>query len=235
MYSYKSRIGFSQTDTRSLLTPTGFIDFFQDAAIFEAEDGIITMDYLKERKLAWLLGSWQVIIKRRPKLGEYVEIITVPYEFKSFIGNRNFCMKTEDGEVLAIANSVWTLIDMENLKPHKPTKEFLQGYDLGEKLAMDYKPRKINVGEFLRQEEMVKIGKHHLDSNGHVNNAEYVNIAMSYLPEDANIREIRAEYKNAAYEKDEMIPMIYQQDNNIQIKLQNAQETVYAVIEFGLE
>lgn len=234
MYSYKGRVSFSQTDCDSLLTLVGLIDYFQDAAIFEAEDGIITMDYLKERKLAWLLGAWQVVIHRRPKLGERLEIITVPYEFKSFIGNRNFCMKTEDGEVLAVANSVWTLINMESLKPERPTQEFLTAYDLGEKMDMEYKPRKITVGEFVSQEESIIVGKHHLDSNRHMNNAEYVNIAMSYLPQHANVKEIRVEYKNAAYEKDELIPMIYKQDNRMQIKLQNKDENVYAVIEFSL-
>ena len=94
MYSYKGRIRFSETDGELKLKINRLIDYFQDAALFEAEDGKMTMDYLQERKLAWLLGAWQVDIVRRPRLGENVEITTIPYQFKGFLGNRNFYMKT---------------------------------------------------------------------------------------------------------------------------------------------
>lgn len=234
MYSYKVRVGFSQTDQNSLLTPFALINFFQDAAIYEAEDGAITMEYLKERDLAWLLGAWQVIIYRRPKLGERVEITTIPYEFRSFIGNRNFILKTEEGEVLAKANSIWTLINMKTFKPEKPTPFMLEGYELGTKIDMDYKPRKIVPGKFISQEMPFQVGKHLLDSNQHVNNAAYVNIAMGYLPKDVDVTEFRVEYRNAAYENDVMIPLIYQEENRMQIKLQDDKENVYAMLEFTL-
>lgn len=235
MYSYKGRIRFSETDEELKLKVNRLIDYFQDAALFEAEDGKMTMKYLQSRKLAWLLGAWQVEIVRRPRLGERVEITTIPYQFKGFLGNRNFYMKTEEGELLAYANSVWSLMDMEHLTPFRPTEEILNGYEIGEKIDMEYKPRKIQLGDNPQEMEKITVGMHQLDSNQHMNNAEYVTIAMGFLPKDAEVKEVRVEYKMAAYYKDVIIPVIYAQQNKMQIKLQNEEQKTYAVIEFGYE
>ena len=70
MYSFDTRISYSESDENLELTIPALLNFFQDAAIFEAEAGNITMDYLQERHLAWLLGSWQIVIERRPRLNE---------------------------------------------------------------------------------------------------------------------------------------------------------------------
>ena len=72
----------------------------------------------------------------------------------------------------------------------------LDAYETGEKLEMDYAPRKIILpaAEGAAQ-ETVEIKSHHLDTNRHVNNGQYVRMAMEYLPEGYEIRQMRAEYK----------------------------------------
>mgnify|MGYP000762731808 CR=1 FL=1 len=37
--------------------------------------------------------------------------------FKGFLGMRNFTMETEDGEMLACANSIWSYVNMETGHP----------------------------------------------------------------------------------------------------------------------
>lgn len=233
MYSYEGRIRFSETDGDLKLKLNRLIDYFQDAALFEAADGKVNMEYLNERKLAWLLGAWQIEIVRLPQMGERVEITTIPYQFKGFLGNRNFYMKTQEGELLAYANSIWSLTDMERMVPSRPTEEILSGYEIGEKIDMEYKPRKIQLDGLAEEMEKIKVGIHQIDSNHHMNNAEYVTLAMSYLPKEAKIKEIRVEYKMSAYYQDEIFPVVYRQQDKMQIKLQNEEQRTYAVIEFS--
>ena len=52
------------------------------------------------------------------------------------------------------------------------------------------------------------IGRHHLDTNHHVNNSQYVEIAKDAIPVGLKIREIRADYKKAARLGDTVIPRI---------------------------
>ena len=61
--------------------------------------------------------------------------------------------------------------------------------DLGEA------PRKILIPEKYETAAAVVIGRHHLDTNHHVNNSQYVEIAKDAIPVGLKIREIRADYK----------------------------------------
>ena len=60
-------------------------------------------------------------------------------------------------------------------------------------------PRKITVPEGGQLLEPIVVKKHHLDTNHHVNNGQYVNIAMEHLPDGFAIRRMRAEYKKQAF------------------------------------
>lgn len=238
MYEYELRVGYSATDKDLRMTVPAILDCFQDAAIFEAENGEITMAYLGERKLAWLLGSWQIVLMRRPALNERVRVTTFPYDFKGFMGYRNFTMTTPDGELLVKAASIWTLIDTERLVPARPSQELLNGYTLREKLEMTYAPRKIAVTGEGTQCEPFEIRRYQIDSNHHVNNVEYIRMAMEFLPEaeafNAQIKELRAEYKKAAHLGDRVLPAVYKEDNRLQVRLGDAEGGVYAVVEFTL-
>lgn len=97
---------------------------------------------LKVQKRAWVLSAWQVVVKRYPKLGENIKVITIPYGFRGFIGMRNFILETAGGEKLAWANSYWSFINTETGVPEKLTPTDTEPYDLGDKIDMDYAPRR---------------------------------------------------------------------------------------------
>ena len=50
--------------------------------------------------------------------------------------------------------------------------------------------------------------RHHLDTNRHVNNAQYVAIARELLPVDFALGELRVEYRKAAVLGDVMYPKL---------------------------
>ncbi|MDD6811941.1 MAG: thioesterase [Lachnospiraceae bacterium] len=208
MYTFKSRIRYSEVGIDGNLTLESLLDYFQDCSTFHSEDLGLGVDYLKEHHLAWVLSAWQIVVERYPHLNEHVVIGTAPYEFKGFIGCRNFQMNTEAGETLAYANSIWTLMDIDKMMPSKPTHEMLEGYVLEKKLEMNYAPRKITVPQNGTVEENIVVRPHHLDTNGHVNNGQYVRIAMDYIPEEFQIKQLRTEYKRQAVLQDRIIPFV---------------------------
>lgn len=234
MYSFDSRVSFSECDMNLNLSVDGLVDYLQDVAIFEGNEGDINIHYLSERHLGWILNSWQIIIERMPRFGEKIVVSTFPYDFRGFLGYRNFVMKTEDGEVLAKADSMWTLLDLEKLRPVRPTEEILTGYQLGEKLDMEYKGRKIRTEGEGVQGKTVWVQASQLDSNRHMNNAEYVCIALSYLPQDLKVKELRVEYRNAAYHNAVIKPMVYTKEDCIQVSLNDENDSPYAIIEFNV-
>lgn len=199
MYTFDSRIRYSETDSESRLTIEALLDYFQDCSTFHSEDLGIGLEFLNEQNLFWVLISWQIVVDRYPKLGERVTIGTFPYEFKGCFGYRNFCMLDEAGNYIARANSLWALLNKDTLRPGRPMQEMIEKYTLEEKLPMEYAGRKIEIPEHGGMEEAITVMSWHLDANNHVNNGQFVRMAMSQLPKRIPVAQLRAEYKRQAH------------------------------------
>lgn len=234
MYEFHSRIRYSEVDSSGRLTLEALLNYFQDCSTFHSEDLGVGIEYLEKRHVAWVLSAWQIVVKRYPGLCEQVVIGTAPYEFRSFMGSRNFQMKTAEGELLACANTLWTLMDMESMRPVRPTEEMIQAYVLEERIPMDYAPRKIAIPDGEGGDgQPIEVKKHHLDTNQHVNNGQYVQMAMEYLPEGFEIGQMRAEYKKQALLGDLVCPIIYETDEKLcTVVLNNQESQPYCIVEF---
>jgi len=232
MYTFNSRIRYSETDCDGKLTMASLLNYFQDCSTFQSEDLGLGIEPLKKQNLVWVLSSWQIVVERYPRLGEEVVIGTLPYEFKAFLGSRNFVMQTPEGERLAVANSLWSLLNSQTGKPATPTKEILEGFRLEERLSMEYAPRKIKILRGGSPAEPIVVKKHHLDTNHHVNNGQYVDIATEFLPVDFSIGQLRAEYKMQAHLDDIFYPYVVSGEDKCIVSLADEEGKPYACVEF---
>ena len=237
MYKFDGRIRYSEVDRSRKLTVEKMIDYFQDCSSFQSEDLGIGLDYMEERSIAWVINYWQICFLRRPCMGESVRTGTAPYEFKGIMGMRNFMMETREGELLAVAQSVWTLLDMKKMYPMRIPEELKGKYELSPKMEMDYKPRKIAVpGEGGDQMQELEVKLHHLDTNQHMNNAQYVHFAAMYLPADSEVRALRVEYRRQALLGDRILPVLYRTGDKTLLASMNGEDgKPYAVVEMTLQ
>ena len=233
MYSFESRIRYSETGSDSRLTLLSLLNYFQDCAIFHSEDLDIGVEYLAKLRGAWVMNSWQIDIDRYPQLGERVKVETHPYDFRLCLGSRNFGMRGENGERVAVATTLWTFLNVDTGRPMKPTEVMLEKYEIEPPYEMEYLDRKIvfeGEGEKL---EPVEVKGHHLDTNHHVNNAQYVAVACDYLPEEFAICRMRATYHKSAVLGDLLYPIVYsEKEGKIGVALCDADGKPYANIEF---
>lgn len=234
MYQYQTRIRYSELDESGHLKPEALLDYFQDCSTFQSEDLGIGIGYLKERNMVWVLSSWQIVAERYPLLGETVTVGTQPYEFRSFMGFRNFVMEDEAGNRIAYANSLFSLIDIETAHPMRPTEEMLEKYVLGEKIPMDYAPRKIAIPDGAVKGEEILILPHHLDVNHHVNNGQYVRIAMDCVPKGLKIHQLRVEYKKQVRLHEVLVPYVARTKTGAYVvALKNREDEVCCVVELA--
>lgn len=231
-YSFKGRVRYSEIGENGCLTLPGIQDYYQDCCTFQSESIGQGMEELEKRHRAWVLSSWQIVVKRYPKMGEQIIATTAPYAFKGFLGMRNFTLTTEDGELLSWANSIWTNLDTQKGIPARLTEEDIKGYILDEKMEMEYAPRKITLPEEMTKEEPFAIQKHHLDTHHHVNNCQYIRMAADYLPEGFVIGQMRAEYKKQALLGDVFYPGVKKEEGKVVVSLSNESGEPYAVVEF---
>ena len=236
-YSFSGRVRYSEIGENGLLTLPGILNYFQDCSTFQSEEVGLGIEVLKEWKRFWVLSAWQVVVDRYPYMGEQIRTSTWAYGFRGFMGQRNFTMETEGGERLAYANTFWTYIDAENGLPIRLEPRDTEGYmgaggKMEPKLDMEYAPRKIALPESYEEQDPFVVQKHHLDTNHHVNNCQYIRMAADYLPEDFPVHQLRVEYKRQAVLGNVMIPEVYMEANKATVVLNAEDQEPYAVVEF---
>lgn len=232
MYKMDGRVRYSECGVDNKMRIPAIINYFQDCTTENSETIGVGHDYLVERNRAWILNSWQVEIVRRPKVGEHIEVGTWATGFKGVFGPRDFCMTTSKGEELARAHSLWVYIDTESGRPVKPTEEEIAVYDVGEPILMEEVSRKIKMREGAIKVDTFPVHKYHIDTNAHVNNSRYIELACEALPEEFQVQKFRVEYRKAAVFGDRIVLKRVIEEERIVAELCDEEGNTYAIVEF---
>lgn len=220
MFTIEVKVRYSEVGEDGRLTLPSIIRFFQDAYIEYGNAVGYGMKSMEGTSKAWFLGFWQICIRRRPSMEEKLSVGTASYEVKDFFDRRNFLMYDEKKELLAFANSVWLYVDTKRKRPIKYPLSEEERAMIEEEYPMKKANRKIALPEgIFVQCEAFPIRKSHIDTNSHVNNCEYLRIAVDFLPEafeEEKIRQVRVEYKKPAVLGDVLYPRyIFRKDEGI--------------------
>lgn len=234
-YQFESRVRYSEIDWHNRLTWLSLINYFQDCSTFHSEACGKGMGYLVDQRRVWMVLSWQIEIVRRPVLGEKIISRTWPTGFKAFYGYRNFVLLDEQEQVLARANSVWVYIDLETGKPSKVLPENISGYECEPPIEMKEVSRKIQIPEGCEKKEPILVQRHHIDTNYHVNNGQYIYMAEEFLPADFEATGLRVEYRKQARLHDTIIPMVHSSETDVTVCLCDEEEKPYAIVVFERE
>ena len=148
------------------------------------------------------------MIDRYPVLGEKIKIGTWATASKGIYGYRDFVIMDQEGNYLVKAESVWFFCDTEKMVPVRVMPEDVAAYGEEAPLDLGKAPRKIAIPEEYEEGTPVTIAAHHLDTNHHVNNAQYVDIAREAVPCTKMVKGIRADYKKAAVLGEALIPRV---------------------------
>lgn len=235
MYSFDSRVRYSEVDEEGKLKIPALVNYFQDCSTFQSEDAGVGIDYCKQVGCAWVLCSWQIVINKMPTLGSQVRVATWANDLRGFYGIRNYTMETEDGMRLAFANSVWAYLDMKKKKPVKMSKEMNEAFPVSEGIPYEWGSRKMKLPKEYEKENSFTITREYLDTNHHVNNGKYISMADRYLPEGYPTKQIRVEYRNEAREGDIFFPGIAVSDDKVVVMFYNINNVLYAAVEFTRE
>ena len=96
---------------------------------------------------------------------------------------------------------------------------------------MPYEDWKIAVPEALDYRESFPVRKDHIDTNEHVNNSQYVQMALEMLPGDIRVRQVRVDYKKSAVLGDIIYPGVAAEPDRIVTDLRDEAKKPYAVVE----
>lgn len=227
MYTYPSRIRYSETDEGGRLTVLGLLNYFQDCSLFQSEQVGLGLGHLAQNECAWMIAAWQIEVERMPRAFEDISVSTWGTGVRGLFASRNFLMVDDDGATLARADSLWFLYDFETGKPRLiPDEEWMPYCADGDAaLDMPRTSRKLTVEGDGTPREPIHVAKHHLDTNHHVNNAQYIEIAREALPEPMAPRRIQVQYRRSAVLGDVMLPVLHREDGGWGVELLDANAT----------
>ncbi len=234
MYSFETRIRYSETDETGRLSLDAIINYLQDCTNFESEDLGVGIEFLSKNNLTWILSSWQIVIRKYPQFGSKIKVGTQAYGYEKMLGYRNYLITGEDGGEIVIANSNWALIDTKKKRPTIVQPQLGDVYGKHSPLDMDYAPRKIKLPENGAEGDAFIVREYHLDTNHHVNNGQYVRMAMFALNGGvrAKPKELRVEYKRQAVLGDRITPVVYDEGGEACVALNGEDGKAYAVTKF---
>ncbi|MDO4620527.1 MAG: thioesterase [Lachnospiraceae bacterium] len=233
MYERASRVRYSEVDGTGHMTLSALLMRMEDTCVFHLDALGEGPKELSEEQRAWLITSWQVVLHRMPEFGCRTVTRTWGYRIHAFEGDRNFEVTDEDGELFAEANSRWVYYDMAAQKPIRVPKDRAEAMRSGEQNPRLTAPRRIELPDQEAEEKKhIIIGEQHIDTNQHVNNLQYIRMAMKYLPEGYPIHELRVEYIRQCLLGDEVIPLIWQTEEAFYVSLTNMAGSPCAIIQF---
>ena len=233
MYSLKYKVTTSTCNSEGQLKLFSALQMMQDCSEMwiDSEPGV--KQYFTEQNMAQLLATRQVEIVRVPEYKEELTVTTSVYGMKPMFGFRNTFIYDAQGKPCYKTWSMGAFVDKAAGKLKRVDDATIQSMTLDPKLDMDYKDRRIILpkdgGEII---EPIKVLRADIDYNKHMNNANYVRMAMELLPEDFVVTGLRVEYRVAAKLGDTIVPTIYRHDKVIIISLSIGEE-VSAIIEFS--
>lgn len=193
-YSINHTIACYEADANKVMRPTAMLDMMQEAANANATELGFGYDEMMAANTAWVLSRIHVRFRRYPKWRDAVNLKTWHKGVAKLFYLRDFILSDADGETLAEATSSWLIIDMN-------TRRLVRNSDLAsspEKCTKDdaiAEPADKVVVPVDIEPELVR--KHpvtwsEIDTNGHVNNVNYVIWAIDAVKtEDIRERQVK--------------------------------------------
>ena len=234
MYSLKYKVTTSTCDSEGRLKLYSALQMMQDCSEMWIDSEPEVKQYFTEQDMAQLLATRQVEIIRVPEFKEELTVTSTVYDVKPMFGFRNTFIYDAEGEPCYKTWSMGAFVDKSTGKLKRIDDNTIASMALEPQLEMNYKDRRIKLPkEGGETREPIKVLRADIDYNKHVNNANYVRMAMELLPRDFEVRGLRVEYRVAAKLGDTLVPTIYHAEGTFTVSLSVGNE-VSAIIEFTM-
>ena len=218
MYSFDSKVRYSECDEHGNLSLLSLINYLQDCTTFHSESIDRGVSYMSSRGIAWLIAAWQIEIRSLPRFCDQIRVSTWCHTMARTLASRNFTICDASGNQLVRADSLWFVYDFAAERPIRiPDDQYVY---LSDEAPLDMPPtkRRLPVEGPFQTAPSVTVGELYLDSNRHVNNAQYLGMAANALAalgdeqgamSATDIERISIQYKRQALLGDTIVPRVH--------------------------
>jgi len=156
-------------------------------------------DVIGPMGLIWVIARQKLIVHRYPKPGEEILVRTWPAPDRHGMFPRHYIIESMAGEKLVSACAIWTLVDIESRRMIRPEN---YGINFGGLITGEEMPNPRGAAKLpLTGEREFIVPEEYLDSNMHMNNTHYYDLAEDSIggwTAEADIAELTTEYVSEA-------------------------------------
>ncbi|MCD8020837.1 MAG: thioesterase [Clostridiales bacterium] len=233
MYEMNIQVRYSEVDRFGKVRLHQLLDYFQDCSTFHSISLGFGRTGAEDEQHSWYLLSWDVEVRRYPKLSERLKVTTEPYKMKGFYGYRRYKIFDEAGNDIAEADTIWIYMDIEKMIPAKIPLRVADTY-IPEKVDETVKAkRKLAADGDWKEMEQILVSKYFLDSNMHVNNTCYVLWAEDVLPEGYHVNRVKVDYRQSSRLNDVIRIYAIEEESAWRVRFVNQDDVLMALLELS--
>ncbi|MDD2627661.1 MAG: thioesterase [Clostridia bacterium] len=234
MYQNEYEVNISDIGSDKKMKLSSFLKYLQEVAAIHSGISGYGINNVKTTRKAWVVLAWKVNIIRKPIWNEKITVKTWSSKIEKIYYYRNFEIKDEKGEVICTAESQWIMMDVDTKKIQRITEEYLDKFIVIEsKVTIS----KTNVKLTDKEKEKIihefVVARRDVDTNNHMNNIIYLDMALEGLDEKEvqDIKSFEICYKLESKIKDKIICTKVDDENTIYLLDEN-KEKIHAIVKF---
>lgn len=182
IFKKEYKINIFNVDSEHKCKFSSLVDFLWDVVISQSDYLGETKEGFVHNQCIWVLLKYDITIYEYPKFRDTITVDTKVLGSKKFYGYRKNTIKNSEGKVICEAFSTAILIDFEKRRPMRISSDQSEVYGLNGEL--DVVPPLDDIPK-IQKEDYIKdypVRYSDIDSNGHVNNVKYMEMAIDTLP-----------------------------------------------------
>ena len=220
MFSLDYKVTTSTCDSEGRLKLFSALQMMQDCSEMWIDSEPAARQFFSDNNMTQLLATRQVEVVRVPCFKEDLTVTTSIYEVLPMYGFRNTFIRDAQGQPCYRTWSMGAFVDLATGRLARLSDDAIASLTLVPKQEMNYRGRRIILpkqdGTVL---DPVSVMRADIDYNRHMNNANYVRIAMELLPDGFEVTDMRVEYRIAAKLGDSLTPILYETDGGYIVSL----------------
>ena len=209
VYEAEFNVRYSEVDRNNELKPISIMQYFQEIGCLHSDSIGMGMKH----NAAWIVIQWKVKILAKANWNDKIVVKTWASGVQGPYCMRDYEIYREN-ELIAIGTSKWVLMDVETNKICRITNELFQLFNPNDKRVFNEPIEKLKPNDDYNNVITHKVILNDTDTNNHMNNIKYIELAINSIEEDINYIEVM--YKHAALYGDTL--KLYYNDKGVTIK-----------------
>ena len=225
-------VSSSNTDRNGNMKLFSAVQWMQDCSVISFMEDTAFCEWLDAHGATPVVNFRQLEVFRVPRLRERLTCSSYVYDLQGAFGYRNTAIYDAQGKPCYMSWSIAAFVNLETGRLSRISREVQSKLQFPPRLEMTYGSRKIVLPEApLTQLAPFQVRRDDIDYNNHVNNAQYIRMALECLPEDFQVGSLRVDYRKPVMPGSSITPSIAYGTNTAYVVLA-VEETVCCVVEF---